>query len=171
MGAAENCLTGPQVLSLVQIKPVGEKLWHWKPTYGPARLYAVGNQMLQTSTTQYMHSASGTPHIKPIVISVISRSRKQVCVFWKQGSFCRDIYHRTLSLGASIPRHTLMTNLLHQSPIRYANDIILQPLKIKFKKLFFVLFLPLPKWTGLVLANPKALFPLSQDKICILLSS
>lgn len=138
----------------------------------PVRLYVVGNQMLQTSTIQHMHSASGLPHVQPALVSAVFKAGTSVFVFWKQESFCREIYHQTSPLSSNIPHHTLMSELLYQCPIKYANDIILKLLKkIKFKKLFFVFILPLPKRTELVLADLKALSPLSQGKICTLLSS
>lgn len=142
------------------------------PPTVPARLYAVENQMLQTSTMQHMHSASGLPHVQPVLVSAVFKAATSVFVFWKQESFCREIYHQTSPLCSNIPHHILMSELFYQCPIRYANDIILQLLKkIKFKKLFFVFILPLPKQTELVLAELRALSPLSQGKICTLLSS
>lgn len=42
----------------------------------PARIYALGNQMLQISTISHMHLASGLP---PILVPAISKSRN-ICV-------------------------------------------------------------------------------------------
>lgn len=108
----------------------------------PASFYAVGNQMLQTSTIQHMHSASGLPHVQPILISAVFQAGTSVFVFWEQESFCREISHQTSPHSSDIPHHTLMSELLYQCPIRYANDIILQLLKkkIKFKILSLLSF-------------------------------
>lgn len=65
----------------------------------PARLNVVGNQMLQTSTIQHMHSASGLPHAQPILISAVFKAGTSVFVFQKQESFCREINHQTSHLA------------------------------------------------------------------------
>lgn len=80
MGAAESHLTGPQVLSLKCKLNMQKKTFDIQklPTV-PARLYVVGNQMLQTSTTQHMHSASGLPHVQPILVSAVFKPGTSVC--------------------------------------------------------------------------------------------
>lgn len=102
----------------------------------PARLYVVGNQMLQTSTIKHMHSASGLPHVQPILTSAVFKAGTSVFAFWKQESFCREIYRQTSPLSSSIPHHTLMSELVYQCPVRYENDVILQLLKNRVQKAF-----------------------------------
>lgn len=100
----------------------------------PARLCVMGNHILQTSTIQHMHSALGLPHVQPTLMSAVFKAGASVFVFWKQESFCREIYHQTSPLSSNIPHHTLMSEWLYQCPIRYANYIILQLLKNKVQK-------------------------------------
>lgn len=87
MGAADSHLTGPQVLSLVQVKCAFDIQ---NLSMVPARLYAVGNQMLQTSTTHHMHSALGLPQVQPILTPAISKSRNICVCFLKASKLLRE---------------------------------------------------------------------------------
>lgn len=99
------------------------------------------------------------------------RAGTSVFVFWKQGCFCREIYQQTSPLNSIFYSIHWWQSYCTSAPSDMQMISFCSHWKVKFKRACFVLVLPLPKWTGLVLANPKALFPLSQDKICILLSS